>query len=69
MGGLLMSQASAHADGITIMDCSGGATANPSIVAQTGPNIGTANGIQTIEPLTSVTNVQCALEGLPGVPA
>jgi hypothetical protein len=67
MGGLLMSQSAANAAGVTIMDCSGGATANQSILAQTGPNIGTGNGLQTIEPLTTVTNVQCALEGLPGV--
>jgi hypothetical protein len=61
MGGLLMSQASAHADGITIFDCSGGATADRSIVATTGPNIGDGNGLQTVEPVTTVTNTQCAL--------
>jgi hypothetical protein len=68
MGGLLMSQAPAQADGITIIDCSGGATADRSIVATTGPNIGTGNGLQTVAPVTTVTNAQCALE-LPVLPA
>ncbi|MEH1124625.1 hypothetical protein [Micromonospora sp. CPCC 206061] len=61
--------------GLGLFDCSGGASAEsarvegkrgwgggdaPDIIASTGPNIGTGNGIQTIAPVTTVTNAQCA---------
>jgi hypothetical protein len=46
--------------GLGIFDCSGGATAESGVVASTGPNIGTGNGVQTIAPVTTLTNAQCA---------